>query len=61
MTTYICFDTFQHVKIIIIKFIIETVEISSDAFHNKKTVTINFIVKMSSLIWIKIIIEKKML
>jgi hypothetical protein len=36
MTTYICFDTFQHVKIIIIKFIFETVEISSDAFHNKK-------------------------
>jgi hypothetical protein len=59
MTTYICFDTFQHVKTIIIKFIFETVEISSDAFHNKKTVAINFIVKMSSLIWIKIIIEKK--
>jgi hypothetical protein len=36
MTTYICFDTFQHVKTIIIKFIFETVEISSDAFHNKK-------------------------
>jgi hypothetical protein len=49
------------VKTIIIKFIFETVEISSDAFHNKKTVTINFIVKMTSLIWIKIIIEKKML
>jgi hypothetical protein len=60
MATYICFDTFQHVKTIIIKFIFETVEISSsDAFHNKKTVAINFIVKMSSLIWIKIIIEKK--
>jgi hypothetical protein len=57
MTT--CYDTFQHVKTIIIKFIFETVEISSDAFHNKKTVTINFIVKMSSLIWIKIIKEKK--
>ena len=45
-------------KTIIIKFIFKTVEISSDAFHNKKTVTINFIVKMTSLIWIKIIIEK---
>ena len=61
MTTFICYDTFQHVKTIIIKFIFETVKISSDAFHNKKTVTINFIVKMTSLIWIKIIIEKKML
>jgi hypothetical protein len=47
------------VKTIIIKFIFETVEISSDAFHNKKTITINFIVKMTSLVWIKIIIEKK--
>jgi hypothetical protein len=59
MTTYIYFDTFQHVKTIVIKFIFETVEISSDAFHNKKTVIINFIVKITSLIWIKIIIEKK--
>jgi hypothetical protein len=48
MTTYICFDTFQHVKTIIIKFIFETVEISSDAFHNKKT----------SLILVQIIIEE---
>jgi hypothetical protein len=59
MTTYICFDTFQHVKAIIIKYIFETVEISSDAFHNKKTITINFIVKMTSFILIKSIIEKK--
>ena len=59
MTTNICFDTFQHVMTIIIKFIFETVKITSDAFHNKKTVTINFIVKMASLIWIKIMIEKK--
>jgi hypothetical protein len=58
MTTYICFDTFQHGKTIIIKFMFKTVEISSDALHNKKTITINFIVKMTSLILIKIIIEK---
>jgi hypothetical protein len=47
------------VKTIIIKFIFETVEISSDAFHNKKTITIYFIVKMTSLILVQIIIEKK--
>jgi hypothetical protein len=58
MTTYICFDTFQHVKTIIIKFIFKTVEISSDAFHNKKTITINFIVRMTSLILVQIIIEE---
>jgi hypothetical protein len=47
------------VKTIIIKFIFKIVEISSDAFHNKKTITINFIVKMTSLILVQIIIEKK--
>jgi hypothetical protein len=61
MTTYICYDTFHHVKIIIIKFIFKTVEISSDAFHNEKTITINFIVEMTSLILVQIIIGKKML
>ena len=45
-------------KTIIIKFIFETVEISSDAFHNEKTITINFIVEMTSLILVQIIIEK---
>jgi hypothetical protein len=58
MTTYICYDTFHHVKIII-KFIFKTVEISSNAFHNEKTITINFIVEMTSLILVQIIIEKK--
>jgi hypothetical protein len=59
MTTYICYDTFQHVKTIIIKSIIKTVKICSDAFHNEKTITIKFIVEMTSLILIQIIIEKK--
>jgi hypothetical protein len=59
MTTFICYDTFQHVKTIIIKFIFKTVEICSDAFHNEKTITINFIVEMTSLILVQIIIEKK--
>jgi hypothetical protein len=36
----------------------QTVEISSDAFHNEKTITINFIVEMTSLILVQIIIEK---
>jgi hypothetical protein len=56
MTTFICNDTFQHVKTIIIKFIFKTVEICSDAFHNEKTITINFIVEMTS---VQIIIEKQ--
>jgi hypothetical protein len=46
------------VKTIIIKFIFKTVEISSDAFHNEKTITINFIVEMTSLILVQILIEK---
>jgi hypothetical protein len=49
MTTYICYDTFQHVKTIIIKFIFKTVEISSDEFHNEKTFTINFIVEINDI------------
>jgi hypothetical protein len=57
--TGICYDTFQHVKTIIIKFIFKTVKICSDAFHNEKTITINFIVEMTSLILVQIIIEKK--
>jgi hypothetical protein len=59
MTTYICYDTFQHVKTIIIKFIFKTVKICSDAFHNEKTIIINFIVEMTSLILVQIIILKK--
>jgi hypothetical protein len=59
MTTFICYDSFQHVKTIIIKTKFKTVEICSDAFHNKKTMTINFIVEMTSLILVQIIIEKQ--
>jgi hypothetical protein len=47
------------VKTIIIKFIFKTVEICSDAFHNEKTITINFIVEMTSLILVQNIIEKQ--
>ena len=46
-------------KTIIIKFIFKTVEICSDVFHNEKTITINFIVEMPSLILVQIIIEQK--
>jgi hypothetical protein len=49
----------QHVKTIIIKFIFKTVEICSYAFHNEKTITIHFIVEMTSLILVQIIIKKK--
>jgi hypothetical protein len=54
MTTYICYDTFQHVKTIIIKFIFKTSKICPDAFHNEKTIIINFIVEMTSLILVQI-------
>jgi hypothetical protein len=58
MATYICYDTFQHVKTIIIKFIFKTIEICSDAFHDEKTITISFIVEMTTFILVQIIIEK---